>query len=151
MTSTGGRCTGSTGDPQQFSPELLATGQESLSTVVQAEPVKLVTAKLMLLLLAIVRLPGRVTRWAAKHMVNTSSNCNGVEHVSTSIYYISLSRPRFLHLFIIQFPPRVSQCVDISLYRPRVFTSIHINLSHPRVSTSIHIICLVRMFLSLFL
>ena len=62
MTSTGG----STGDPQQFSPELLATGQESLSTVVQAEPVKLVTAKLMLLLLTIVRLPGRVTRWAIK-------------------------------------------------------------------------------------
>ena len=66
MMSTSGRCTGSTGDPQQFSPELLATGQESLSTVVQAEPVKLVTAKLMLLLLTIVRLPGRVTRWATK-------------------------------------------------------------------------------------
>ena len=66
MTSTGGRRTTSTGDPQQFSPELLATGQESLSTVVQAEPVKLVTAKLMLLLLTIVRLPGRVTRWAIK-------------------------------------------------------------------------------------
>ena len=64
VTSTGGRCTVSSGDPQQFSPELLATGQESLSTVVQAEPVKLVTAKLMLLLLSIVRLPGRVTRWA---------------------------------------------------------------------------------------
>ena len=62
LTSIGGRCTGSTGDPQQFSPELLATGQESLSTVVQAEPVKLVTTKL----LAIVRLPGRVTRWAIK-------------------------------------------------------------------------------------
>jgi len=66
VTSTGGRCTVSSGDPQQFSPELLATGQESLSTVVQAEPVKLVTAKLMLLLLSIVRLPGRVTRWAVK-------------------------------------------------------------------------------------
>ena len=64
--STGGRCTGSTDDPQQFSPELLANGQESLSTVVQAEPAKLVTAKLMLLLLAIVRLPSRVTRWAIK-------------------------------------------------------------------------------------
>ena len=38
MTSIGGRCNGSTGDPQQFSPELLATGQVS-STVVQAEPV----------------------------------------------------------------------------------------------------------------
>ena len=62
LTSIGGRCTGSTGDPQQFSPELLATGQESLSTVVQAEPVKLVTTKL----LTIVRLPGRVTRWAIK-------------------------------------------------------------------------------------
>ena len=65
MMSTSDRCTGSTGDPQQFSPELLATGQES-STVVQAEPVKLVTAKLMLLLLTIVRLPGRVIRWATK-------------------------------------------------------------------------------------
>ena len=42
MTSTGGRYTGSTGDLQQFAPELLATGQESLSTVVQAEPAKLV-------------------------------------------------------------------------------------------------------------
>ena len=75
VTSTGGRCTVSSGDPQQFSPELLATGQESLSTVVQAtgqeslstvvqaEPVKLFTAKLMLLLLSIV---GRVTRWAVK-------------------------------------------------------------------------------------
>ena len=62
MTFIGGRCTGSTGEPQQFSPELLATGQESLSTVVQAEPVKLATAKLMLLLLAIVHLPGRVGR-----------------------------------------------------------------------------------------
>ena len=79
-----------------------------------------------------------------------SSTCNGVEHVSTTIY-ISLSRPRFLHLFIIKFRPCVSLCVDISLYRPRVSTSIHINLSHPRVSTSSHIICLVRMFLSLFL
>ena len=66
MTSIGGRCTGSTGDPQQFSPELLATGQESLSTVVQADPVKLVTAKLMLLLLTIVPLPGRVIRLAIK-------------------------------------------------------------------------------------
>ena len=62
MTLIGGRCTGSTGDPQQFSPELLATGQESLSTVVQVETVKLATAKLMLLLLTIVRLPGRVGR-----------------------------------------------------------------------------------------
>ena len=33
LTSIGGRCTGSTGDPQQFSPELLATGQVSLSMV----------------------------------------------------------------------------------------------------------------------
>ena len=66
MTSTGGRCTGGTGDPQQFSPELLATGQESLSTVVQADPVKFVTAKLMLLLSTIVRLPCIVTRWAIK-------------------------------------------------------------------------------------
>ena len=66
MTFIGGRCTDSSGDPQQFSPELLATGQKSLSTVVQAESVKLATAKLMLLLLTIVRLPGRVTRSAIK-------------------------------------------------------------------------------------
>ena len=66
MMLIGGRCTGSTGDPQQFSPELLATGLESLSTVVQAEPVEMATDKLMLLLLNIVRLPGRVTRWAIK-------------------------------------------------------------------------------------
>ena len=62
MTLIGGICTGSTGEPQQFSPELLATGQESLSTVVQTEPVKLATAKLILLHLTIVRLPGRVGR-----------------------------------------------------------------------------------------
>ena len=66
MTFIGGRCTGSSGDPQQFSPELLASGQKSLSTVVQAETVKLARAKLMLLLLTIVRLPGRVTRSAIK-------------------------------------------------------------------------------------
>jgi hypothetical protein len=34
--------------------------------IVQAEPVKLVTGKLVLLLLTIVRSPGRVTRWAIK-------------------------------------------------------------------------------------
>jgi hypothetical protein len=34
--------------------------------IVQVEPVKLVTGKLVLLLLPIVRSPGRVTRWAIK-------------------------------------------------------------------------------------
>jgi hypothetical protein len=34
--------------------------------IVQAEPVKLVTGKLVLLLLPIVRSPGRVTRWVIK-------------------------------------------------------------------------------------
>ena len=63
---TSDRCTVSTGDPQQLSHELLATGLKSLSMIVQAEPVKLVTGKLVLLLLPIVRSPGRVTRWAIK-------------------------------------------------------------------------------------
>ena len=86
VTSTGGRCTVSTGDPQQLSHELLATGLKSLSMVVQAESVKLVTCKLMLLLLPIVRSPGRVTRWAIKgpHIqinIITSAQPNGRCHI----------------------------------------------------------------------
>ena len=58
MASTGGRCIVSTGEPQQSSQALLATWLGSLSMFVQAEPVKLVTGKLMLVLLPVDPSPG---------------------------------------------------------------------------------------------
>ena len=61
VASTGGRCTVNTGEPQQSSHTLLITWLGSLSMVVQAEPVKLVTGKLKLVLL-----PSIFQRWAIK-------------------------------------------------------------------------------------
>ena len=53
VAPTGGRCTISSGEPQQSSYALLATWLRSLCMVVQAEPVKLVTGKLVLVLLPV--------------------------------------------------------------------------------------------------
>ena len=90
VTSTGGRCTVSTGDPQQLSHEPLATGLKSLSKIVQAEPVKLVTGKLVLLLLPIVRSPGRVTRWAIKGSdIQTNIKILKIYHIGSAQWKMS--------------------------------------------------------------